>query len=233
MNKSMKKNIIIFAGLCMLILFAAGGAYYYLSSTKKEITILSEYNKYTVILYGRADVADALKCSGISLKPADVLYASLTDAVSDGDVIYINYEETQETSLIASSTGDQANYVAPNIVETPAGRFYYYKAVEVEATAYCPCAICCGPYDGSTTASGTAPTANHTIAASSDYPFGTTVYIPYFSSNSNGGIFVVEDRGGAIQNNCIDIYYNTHIEALRFGRRMLMMYILDTSSQVI
>lgn len=193
--------------------------------------MLSEYNKYAVVVYGRADVSDVLASADISLKPGDILYAALKDAVADGDVIYINYEETGETSRSASSAADEANYVAPNVIATPAGTYYYYKEIEVEATGYCSCPICCGPYDGSTTASGTTPTANHTIAASADYPFGTTVYIPYFSSGPNGGLFVVEDRGGAIQGNCIDVYYNTHAEALRFGRRMLTMYVLDMSTQ--
>jgi 3D (Asp-Asp-Asp) domain-containing protein len=231
MDRQVKKTVIIVFSAVMFFLITAGGLYYYLSSTKKEVTVLSEYNKYSAVVYGNADVSKVLARAGISLRPGDILYASLSDPVADGAVIYINYEETEETLWSASSAADTANYVAPNIITTPVGTYYYYKEIEVEATGYCSCPICCGPYDGSTTASGTTPTANHTIAASSDYPFGTTVYIPYFASGSNGGIFVVEDRGSAIQNNCIDVYFNTHEEALQFGRRTLIMYVLDTTTQ--
>lgn len=102
----------------------------------------------------------------------------------------------------------------------------YSTAVSVTATAYCSCYQCCAPYDGTTTASGTSPRAYHTIAASKSYSFGTKVYIPYFENAANGGMFVVEDRGGAITGNRIDIYFNSHAEALRFGRRTLTMYVL-------
>ena len=96
------------------------------------------------------------------------------------------------------------------------------RKITITATAYCSCYKCCAPYDGTTTASGTSPKAGRTIAASKDYSFGTEVYIPYFDK-----VFVVEDRGGAIQGNKIDIYFNTHEEALQFGRRTLEAQIVQ------
>ena len=35
----------------------------------------------------------------------------------------------------------------------------------------------------------------------------------------NGQLYTVEDRGGAIQGNHIDIYFDTHQEALNFGKQ--------------
>lgn len=96
------------------------------------------------------------------------------------------------------------------------------RTIKIEATGYCSCSKCCGPYDGSTTASGTSPTAGRTVAASKNYSFGTKVYIPYF-----GKTFIVEDRGGAIQGNRIDIYFRSHQEALQFGRRTLEATIVN------
>ena len=81
-------------------------------------------------------------------------------------------------------------------------------------TAYCPCMKCCGKTNG-ITASGKKATANHTIATSSKYKFGTKIEIEGY------GVYTVEDRGGAIQGNRIDIYFDTHEEALKFGRRTL------------
>ena len=88
-----------------------------------------------------------------------------------------------------------------------------------KVTAYCSCAKCCGKTNG-ITASGTHATANRTIATPSTFAFGTKVVI-------NGTTYTVEDRGGAIQGNRIDIYMNSHAEALAFGVRYLYVDVLN------
>lgn len=75
------------------------------------------------------------------------------------------------------------------------------------------------------TASGAKATAWYTVAAGKGYPMGTVIYIPYFKNQPNGGWFVVQDRGGAITNNKLDIYMNTYNECIKFGRRNLECYI--------
>ncbi|MCI9366269.1 MAG: hypothetical protein HFJ54_07090 [Clostridia bacterium] len=77
------------------------------------------------------------------------------------------------------------------------------------------------------TSSGARATAWYTVAAGKGYPIGTIIYIPYFSSQPNGGWFVVQDRGGAISNNKLDIYMNTYNECISFGRRNLECYIYE------
>jgi len=56
-----------------------------------------------------------------------------------------------------------------------------------------------------------------TIAADTKYyPFGTRMHVPGY------GWGVVEDRGGAIKGpNRIDLYFDSHSEALAWGRRKL------------
>lgn len=75
------------------------------------------------------------------------------------------------------------------------------------------------------TASGARASAWCTVAAGKGYPIGTIIYIPYFANKPNGGWFVVQDRGGAISNNKLDIYFNTYNECINFGRRNLECYI--------
>ena len=86
-------------------------------------------------------------------------------------------------------------------------------------TAYCSCSICCGKQTG-ITASGARATANHTIAAPRTFSFGEHVSI-------NGTTYTVEDSGGAIQGNRIDIYMDSHAEALAWGVRYLYVEVLD------
>lgn len=101
---------------------------------------------------------------------------------------------------------------------------------EYVLTAYCPCVKCCevwsdrhpsrvGTKYTQKTASGTVPVANRTIAVCpSAIPLGTTVFI-------NGQMYVAEDKGGAIKGKRIDIFFDTHSEALNFGRQKAEVYI--------
>lgn len=77
------------------------------------------------------------------------------------------------------------------------------------------------------TSSGAKASAWYTVAAGGAYPIGTVIYIPYFSNKPNGGWFVVQDRGGAISNNRIDVYMNTYNECISFGRKNLECYVYN------
>lgn len=78
-------------------------------------------------------------------------------------------------------------------------------------TAYCPCEKCCGQWADGITYTGTKATAGRTVAVDPDViPLGSIVFI-------NGQTYIAEDVGGAIDGNRIDIYFDTHQEALDFG----------------
>ena len=79
---------------------------------------------------------------------------------------------------------------------------------EYRISAYCPCEKCCLKSDG-ITASGTQATAGRT-AAMNGVPFGTKIVI-------DGHEYTIEDRGGGLGSKIIDIYFNTHEEALNSG----------------
>ncbi len=103
---------------------------------------------------------------------------------------------------------------------------------KMEITAYCPCQKCCswtrnwygrpvyayGPLKGrpkevGTTASGGKAHKGTIAADTSLYPFGTVMYIDGY------GYGRVEDRGGAIKGNHIDLFFPSHGDALQWGRR--------------
>lgn len=52
-------------------------------------------------------------------------------------------------------------------------------------------------------------------------PFGTKIYI------DGVGERIVQDRGGAIKSNRIDLYFDSHQEALNFGRQTKEVTILN------
>ena len=86
----------------------------------------------------------------------------------------------------------------------------YESLGNFEITYYCPCEACCG-WANMPTASGEMPTEGVTIAADPMFDFGTELII-------DGHTYVVEDRGGAIKGNRIDIFVQSHEYALSLGR---------------
>ena len=81
---------------------------------------------------------------------------------------------------------------------------------EYKITHYCPCEECCGKTDG-ITYTGTTATQGRTIAVDPDViPLGSEVTI-------NGQTYIAEDIGGAIKGKRIDIFVNSHEEALELG----------------
>lgn len=92
------------------------------------------------------------------------------------------------------------------MVEAPA-RLY-------RITAYCPGSCCCGKWADGLTASGK-PAVGLIVAAPSDTKFGTVLDIPGY------GWATVQDRGGAITGNRLDVLFPTYQEALNWGVQKL------------
>lgn len=137
----------------------------------------------------------------------------------DPDAVVVASVDTTTEAADTSTAATTTAAVTP--VYADANGQYQYLG-EYLLTAYCPCPICCGKYSNMTnpvTASGTTPAAGRTIAAPSNFAFGTKIMI-------DGVIYTVEDRGGAINGNHFDIYFNTHQEALNFGMRTTAAYLV-------
>ncbi len=105
------------------------------------------------------------------------------------------------------------------------------EIVNMETTGYCKCGKCCGwkrnwkfqpvfsygPQKGKPKAVGITATGTMadwgTIAADTRrYPFGTIMHIPGY------GWGRVEDVGGAIKGEHIDLFFPSHRQALEWGR---------------
>lgn len=101
-------------------------------------------------------------------------------------------------------------------------------------TGYCKCGECCGwkrnllfrpviasgPNKGDRkrvgiTASGTKAKPGTIAADGALYPFGAIMYIKGY------GYGRVEDRGGDIKGEHIDLYFHTHRQALKWGKRRM------------
>lgn len=86
-------------------------------------------------------------------------------------------------------------------------------------TGYCPNSCCCGEWATGCTASGVLATSNHTVACNS-LPFGTQLLI-------DGIIYTVEDTGWSpYGDEWLDIFFDTHDEALAFGLQTKEVYLV-------
>ena len=108
----------------------------------------------------------------------------------------------------------------------------------MRVTGYCSCGICCswrrnwlgmpvvasGAHEGrpkviGMTASGKMARPGTLAADGALYPFGVVMYVEGY------GFGRVEDRGGMITGQHIDLYFKTHAEAKQWGSRMMRVYV--------
>ncbi len=106
------------------------------------------------------------------------------------------------------------------------------QTVSLMTTGYCRCGKCCGwkrnwlfrpvysygnmkgkPKKVGLTASGTMARPGTIAADTRHYPFGTIMFIEGY------GYGRVEDRGGAIKGQHIDLFFRTHQQAIEWGRQ--------------
>lgn len=94
-----------------------------------------------------------------------------------------------------------------------------WQTVQMRVTAYCPCPKCCGSYsDGITACGHKISEGDRFVAADKIYPFETEMIIPGYK---NSQTVKVLDRGGVIRGNRLDVFFNSHQEALEWGVRYL------------
>lgn len=144
----------------------------------------------------------------------------ITEAVNK--VVQVQSQVTVSRSSVDRTVSTGTSATANTLAAKVEGKTPSVKTLNT--SAYCACVKCCGKTNG-ITSSGAKATAWYTVAAGKGYPIGTIIYIPALSNKPNGGWFVVQDRGGAISNNKLDVFCSTHNEALQYGRKNLECYI--------
>lgn len=117
--------------------------------------------------------------------------------------------------------------------------------MDVVATAYCPCPICCGVRAAGITSEGVRVAEQpYGIAAHPRYlEPGTLVFIPtgqgYLDhAQADGRVFRVDDTGGTVRRLTeetrdlwIDLRYRTHAAAREWGVRRIRIFVFDTPNK--
>lgn len=166
------------------------------------------YNNFILSI---VSLLSALVIASINGPKVDNVLEPTPVNVNEINIAIVEIEKTKEVEEeeLKTTTGGKVMVYSP----TNLGEF--------QLTAYCKCSKCCGKWSEIPgTASGAMPKANHTIAADKKFKFGTKLKI-------NDTIYTVEDRGSAINGNHIDIYFDTHEEALEFGCQYANVYLVN------
>ena len=136
------------------------------------------------------------------------------------------FEKIEERKLVQEEITEEEIETFENeeIIEEDVPEEINKQWVTFELSAYCPCEYCCDTYTG-ITASGLNVEVGM-CAAPDNIPFDSICVIPELGIELN-----VQDRGGYIINTYdglvrLDVYCNSHEEALEFGRRVVEGYIV-------
>ncbi len=94
-----------------------------------------------------------------------------------------------------------------------------WKTIRMRVTAYCPCKKCCGKHsDGYTASMHKIHRGDRFVASDKKFGFGTEMIIPGYN-NSNP--VKIEDRGRLIKGNKLDVFFNSHKQAMKWGVKYL------------
>ncbi|MEN6308682.1 MAG: 3D domain-containing protein [Anaerohalosphaeraceae bacterium] len=94
-----------------------------------------------------------------------------------------------------------------------------WKTVRMRVTAYCACRRCCGKFsDGLTADLHKIRKGDMFVAADKRIPFGTDMIIPGYNHERP---VEVKDRGRLIKGNRLDVFFNDHKVAKKWGTRYL------------
>ena len=150
------------------------------------------------------------------------------------DTVVTGEEEEDEEQTLTMESSKVSNSAAPS---KPTLRYDERVTTEDDAptltyvgtfiiTAYCPCEKCCGRWADGITSTGTTATQGRTIAVDPRViPYGTVLYFEGHGDNFGG--YIAEDCGGSIKGNRIDLYFNSHEEALKWGVQTRDVYIIE------
>ena len=101
------------------------------------------------------------------------------------------------------------------------GTGIHRDVIEMDATGYDPGPISCWPFADGKTATGHIAGRGVCAVDPSVIPLGTELWIEGY------GYALACDTGGAIKGNRIDLCFDTYREAMNWGRRNVLVYVLE------
>lgn len=164
------------------------------STLSTEVT--ASGNAATSTMTTSAGSAISTAAAGSATDPSTALLEKQAAEQAEAAALAAQIAQEEAAASIGTRTG-----------ETPIGAVVTEESTKYTKGASLGVFQITGYYGNGKTNSGTWPKADHTIAAdTSVLPMGTKVFV-------NNTVYTVEDIGGAVKGNLIDIYYNSYEEA--------------------
>ena len=154
---------------------------------------------------------NAVTSTMTTASPGSAIATTATGGATDPSTALLEKQaaEQAEAAALAAQIAQEeaAASTGTRTGETPIGAVVTEESTKYTKGASLGIFQITGYYGNGKTNSGTWPKADHTIAADTTVlPMGTKVFI-------NNTVYTVEDIGGAVKGNLIDIYYNSYEEA--------------------
>lgn len=94
-----------------------------------------------------------------------------------------------------------------------------WHVVRMRTTGYCACRKCCGKFsDGKTASNHKIRMGDTFVAADKYYRFDTEMIVPGYNADRTVS---VQDRGRVIKGNRLDLYFDSHRQAQKWGVQYL------------
>jgi len=218
-----KKTIIVFA--LLIFAFSLG-----ILNIEKNTVSAASFNEVTKVYTSYIASEDMFKVEvNGDVEPVKLEFTEdnqVTTTVNSNPGISNDASAVENIQSGTTKVASRGSYIrSTNVAPTE-----YEDVITVRATAYCLCQKCTGKTPSSPgyghTASGLVivPGTNMKVLSVDPniIPLGTEVYVDGY------GYAIAADTGGAIKGNKIDVYKDTHAEALQWGVRTVNVYILKS-----
>lgn len=168
-------------------------------------------NFWGVFLVNRKAVLGVILLSAIPYALSSI-GGSESEMVGTGSHKALPNTATVPSQTVSRPAGNEAN-------KGSSEQAALWRTVRMRVTAYCPCRRCCGRYSDRKTASGHKIRRGDTfVAADRRHSFGTEMIVPGYN---NSKPVKVLDRGRVIRGNRLDVFFNSHRKAKKWGVKYL------------
>lgn len=194
-----------------------------------EMGLIKDY--YEITRMSGVEVNRVLVKSEVIRQPVDQVMFVGPAYVKPKDIKTASTGNGAGAKLMASNTGTGTQSSNGQTLTTRSKNFSYKNSYVMIATAYDLSYASTGKLPGmdgyGITKSGTKARVGTVAVDPTIIPLGTKLYIEYADGTGAYGYATAEDTGSAIKGYRVDLFFNTYQECIDFGRRRVVVYILE------
>lgn len=180
------------------------------------------------------DYYEITKRGGMEVSRALIRTETVSEPVEQIMQVGPAYVKKTTTQLAIAQTGSgssSSSGTGANLIVSRSKNFSYKTSYIMIATAYDLSFASTGKNPGmpgyGITASGTQARVGAVAVDPTVIPLGTKLYIENADGSGSYGYATAEDTGSAIKGYRVDLFFNTYQECINFGRKRVIVYVLE------